>query len=645
MMRFKNDYTRVAVGVPILKVGNPYYNVKEIKSAVDETIKENVNVIVFPELSITGYTCSDLFNQKLLIEECEKALKQLLFQTRNSKIIIAVGAPVRADNQLFNCAVLMQSGKILGVVPKTFMPNYNEFYEKRHFMSSISRISNTVSLCSEEVPFNENLLFKDSDSELCIGIEICEDLWVNIPPSSYHTLHGANLILNLSASNETIAKPEYRKDIVRIQSAKCITGYAYASAGQSESTTDVVFSGHSMIASNGGILEEMRFTEETCIKYADVDISSLMSDRVKFNSYMGRIEDKQYQIVNLSSLQRNNNEEKLKIKVNPKPFVPSNKKERDKRCKEIINLQATGLYQRLKKIGVQKAVIGISGGLDSTLALLVAVEAFKKLKLPMENIIGVTMPGFGTTGRTLQNSLKLMTDIGITQREISIKEACIQHYSDIGHDINVQDITYENVQARERTQILMDIANKENGLVIGTGDLSELALGWCTYNGDHMSMYAVNTGVPKTLVRFLVQWYGETNENESISKTLLDICDTPVSPELLPPDKNGNIKQITEDSIGSYDLNDFFLYHMVRNGFAPEKVFVLANIAFKDVFSKEVILETLKKFYKRFFTQQFKRSCLPDGTKVGSICLSPRGDWRMPSDACYELWVNQLENL
>lgn len=644
-MTFKNDYTRVAVAVPTLEVGNPDYNIKEIKSAVDKAVKENVNVIVFPELSITGYTCADLFNQNLLIKESEKALRKLLTQTENYKIVIAVGAPVKADNQLFNCAVIIQSGTILGIIPKTFLPNYSEFYEKRWFQPSISRISNTVDICGETVPFGENLLFKDQNSDLCIGVEICEDLWVNIPPSSYHTLNGANLILNLSASNETIAKPEYRKDIVRIQSAKCITGYAYASAGQSESTTDVVFSGHSMIASNGSILEEMRFTTETCIEYADVDISSIMSDRIKFNSYMGRIEEKKYQIIYLYPLGRNNKKEKLKIKVNPQPFVPSNKKERDNRCQEIVNLQATGLYQRLRKIGVQKAVIGISGGLDSTLALLATVEAFKKLNLPMENIIGITMPGFGTTKRTLQNSLKLMTEIGITQREISIKDACIQHYNDIGHDINIQDVTYENVQARERTQILMDVANKEGGLVVGTGDLSELALGWCTYNGDHMSMYAVNTGVPKTLVRFLVQWYGETSEDENIRNTLLDICDTPVSPELLPPDKDGNIKQVTEESIGSYDLNDFFLYHMVRNGFEPKKIFLLASIAFKDVFTEDVILETLKNFYRRFFTQQFKRSCLPDGTKIGSICLSPRGDFRMPSDACYKLWTTQLENI
>jgi NAD+ synthase (glutamine-hydrolysing) len=498
-------------------------------------------------------------------------------------------------------------------------------------------------LCGQSVPFSENILFKDNLSNLCIGIDVCEDLWVNIPPSSYHTLHGANLILNMSASNETIAKNEYRKDIVKVQSAKCITAYAYCSAGQSESTTDVVFSGHAIIAENGAILKENRFSDEESILYCDIDLEKLMNDRIKFNTYMGKNNLLDYEIIYFD-LGYSENEEVDRY-VDSRPFVPSNREERDKRCKEILNIQSTGLYQRMKKIGSQKSVVGISGGLDSTLALIVTVEAFKKLHLPLKNIIAVTMPGFGTTSRTYNNAVTLMKELGVTLKEISIKDACIQHFKDIEHDMDIHDITYENSQARERTQVLMDIANKENGIVVGTGDLSELALGWCTYNGDHMSMYGVNSSIPKTLVRYLVKWYADEETEGDIKTALLDVCDTPVSPELLPPDKEGNIQQFTEKAVGSYDLNDFFLYNMMRNGYEPDKIYYLAKKAFNGEFSNEVILETLKKFYKRFFTQQFKRSCMPDGVKVGSVSLSPRGDWRMPSDASYNLWLKKLENL
>lgn len=638
------EYVRVAVAVPAIKVADPVFNTKEIASIV-KTACENkkAKVVLFPELSITGYTCGDLFNQKALINGAEEALGMLLEETRNLNVLIAVGMPVKADNQLFNCAVLLMSGKILGAVPKTFVPNYNEFYEKRWFASSISRISDKINLCGQEVPFNENLLFRDALSSLCIGLDICEDLWVNIPPSSYHTLFGANLILNLSASNEIIGKPDYRREIVKIQSAKCITAYAFSSAGQTESTTDVVFSGHALIAENGAIVNEDRFSMESSIIYGDIDLEKLMNDRIKFNTYMGRYEKLNYQYIDFE-LGFSENED-LEREIDPMPFVPSNLEERNKRCKEILNIQATGLYQRLNKIGAQKAVVGISGGLDSTLALLVTVEAFKKLKLPMSNIVAVTMPGFGTTSRTYNNALTLMRELGVTTKEISIKEAVIQHFKDIGHDIDVHDVTYENSQARERTQILMDVANKENGIVVGTGDLSELALGWATYNGDHMSMYGVNSSIPKTLVRYLVKWYAEEETLGEIQKALLDVCDTPVSPELLPPDKEGNIAQFTEKAVGSYDLNDFFLYNMIRNGYEPAKIYFLAKKAFKNEFSDEVILETLKKFYRRFFTQQFKRSCMPDGVKVGSVSLSPRGDWRMPSDASYALWLEQLSNL
>lgn len=654
-------YIKVAVAVPEVIIANPMKNVKEIVELAKRAyIAYNSDVVVFPELSITGYTCGDLFNQRALIDGAEEALGDLIKKTASFNMVIAVGMPVRADNQLFNCGVVIKGGKILGVVPKTFIPNYNEFYELRHFRSSETRVSNRVTLCGQEVPFSENLLFEEAETGLVIGIDVCEDLWVNIPPSSYHTLYGANLILNLSASNETVTKADYRKDIVRIQSAKCITAYAYASAGQTESTTDVVFSGHSIIADNGSILKEIIFPQNgSSLICAEIDVSKIMSDRIKFNSYMSRKEVREYEKIAFTLYNNkaegeegcfdlksfSNNKLKIDRYVDPNPFIPSNKAERDKRCSEIINIQATGLSQRLSKIGIHKAIVGISGGLDSTLALIVMVEAMKKLNAPLNNIIGVTMPGFGTTGRTYNNALTLMKELGITMKEISIKNSCIQHFKDIGHDMNIHDVTYENVQARERTQVLMDIANKENGIVVGTGDLSELALGWCTYNGDQMSMYGVNGSIPKTLVRYLVEWYSETTINEDVKRALLDICNTPVSPELLPPDANGNIQQVTENSIGSYVLHDFFLYNMLRNGYEPKKIYFLARIAFEGKFSNKVILSTLKMFYKRFFTQQFKRSCMPDGVKVGSIALSPRGDWRMPSDASYGLWLDELENL
>lgn len=637
------EYIRVAACVPEVKIANPMYNVNEIISLSKKAAEEhNAKVILFPELSITGYTCADLFNQKTLTDGAEKALQHLLQNTKSLNSVIAVGMPVKADNQLFNCALLIKDGKILGAVPKTFIPNYNEFYEKRWFASSVSRLSSCINLCGQQVPFNENMLFKDKESSLIIGIDVCEDLWVNVAPSSYHTIFGANLILNLSASNETIGKLNYRRDIVKTQSSKCITAYAYSSAGQSESTTDVVFSGHAMIAENGVLLEEDRFIDNSII-YADIDLEKIYNDRVKFNTYMGKYDNRNYQYVEFS-LGCNENIE-LEREVDPKPFVPQDDQERGHRCEEILNMQSAGLYQRLKKINCKKAVVGISGGLDSTLALLVTVEAFKKLDQPLSNIIAVTMPGFGTTDRTYNNAIILMKELGVTLKEISIKDACIQHFRDIEHNIDIHDITYENVQARERTQILMDISNKENGIVVGTGDLSELALGWCTYNGDHMSMYGVNSSIPKTLVKYIVKWYADEKTDGKVKEALLDVFDTPVSPELLPPDNEGNIQQFTEKSVGSYDLNDFFLYNMIRNAYKPSKIYYLAKIAFEGIFDDQVILETLNKFYKRFFTQQFKRSCMPDGVKVGSVSLSPRGDWRMPSDASYELWINELENL
>lgn len=639
----KYGYIRVGAAVPTLQVGNPLYNTDKIMElCLKASADDNVQVLVFPELSLTGYTCADLFHQKVLRDKAEDNLKRLLTMTADLRSVIAVGMPIEADNQLFNCAVILHKGNILGVVPKTFLPNYNEFYEARWYRPATARISDKVTLCGQEVPFSENLLFKDQSSDLCIGVEICEDLWMAIPPSSNHALNGANVILNLSASNELVGKKDYRKQLVAQQSARCITGYVYASAGQFESTTDLVFGGHAMIAENGTIVNETRFDMESNVIYSDIDIEKIRNDRMKQNSFMGNVERKNY--VTVPFQLDNYHAKELTHYIDAYPFVPRAKEQRNDRCKEIFEIQSTGLLQRLAKTGIQTSVLGISGGLDSTLALLVTVEAYQRRNRPMKDIIGVTMPGFGTTDRTYNNALTLMKELGITMLEVPIKDACIQHFKDIGHDINVHDITYENTQARERTQILMDIANKEHGMVIGTGDLSELAIGWCTYNGDHMSMYAVNASIPKTLVRYLVAWYADTTTNSSVAAALKDIVDTPVSPELLPPDESGNMKQITEDVVGPYELHDFFLYNMLRCGYTPKKILLLATIAFQNKYEKDVILLWLKTFYKRFFRQQFKRSCLPDGPKVGSICLSPRGDLRMPSDACADVWLNELEN-
>ncbi|NLK65394.1 MAG: NAD(+) synthase [Tissierellia bacterium] len=635
------EYMRVASAVPSLKVADPNYNTKEIIKISLKASEQGVRVLVFPELCMTGYTCQDLFNQKTLINECQEALKLLMEETKYLNMLIAVGMPVIADAQLFNCAVILKEGKILGLIPKTYLPNYKEFYEIRWFAPADKRISEVITLCEQEVPFNENLLFKDDISSLCLGVEICEDLWAVIPPSSYHSIHGANLILNLSASNDLVGKADYRRELVKLQSSKCISSYVYSCAGEEESTTDLVYSGHCIIAENGILLEEDKICDGFI--YSDIDLEQINNGRVSCNTFMTNIEKRDYKYVNFNL----GCSENLKLKrfVDPRPFVPSNPEVRDRRVSDILNIQATGLSQRMKKINSKKALIGISGGLDSTLALIVIVEAFMKLKLPLINIIAVIMPGFGTSERTYKNAHTIISKLGVSLREISIKDACIQHFKDIDHDINNHDVTYENTQARERTQILMDLANQEGGLVVGTGDLSELALGWSTYNGDHMSMYGVNSGVPKTLIKYLVKWYADNKTRGELQEALYDICNTPVSPELLPPDKEGNIRQFTENSVGSYDLNDFFLFNMIRNGFGPEKIYFLAKIAFKEEYDQEVILETLKKFYKRFFTQQFKRSCMPDGVKVGSVSLSPRGDWKMPSDASYELWMKICENI
>lgn len=634
-------YVRAAAAVPRIKVGDPFFNAGEIANLVARGADDGVCVMVFPELCVTGYTCGDLFHQKNLLAAAQEALSCILERTKRLGVLAAVGLPVEADNRLFNCAAVFYKGKILGVVPKTFLPNYNEFYEKRWFAPSLARQSDTVRLCGQEAPFGENLLFQSKASQLCVGVEICEDLWVPIPPSSYHALNGANLLLNLSASSEAVTKADYRRDIIKLQSAKCFAAYVFSSAGQWESTTDLVFSGHSVIAENGGVARETVFPQESSYIYADVDVEKLMNDRRKFNSFAERPDKNSYRTVEFE--QAPDEEVTACFSVNPHPFVPAQTEEKDARCEEIFRLQSVGLAERMRKTGIHKAVVGVSGGLDSTLALLVAADAVKSLKLDAENLVTVTMPGPGTTGRTKENALTLMRELGASLREISIEKACAQHFADIGHNPGVHDVTYENTQARERTQILMDIANQAGGLVVGTGDLSELALGFCTYNGDHMSHYAVNAGVPKSLVRHLVRWCAETAQNPRVSAALFDVLDTPVSPELLPADSAGNIAQKTEEFIGPYELHDFFLYNMVRNGFSPKKILMLASAAFRGKYEEAEIYKWLTLFYKRFFASQFKRSCLPDGVKVGSVCLSPRGDWRMPSDASRELWLKELE--
>ncbi|MDR3270498.1 MAG: NAD(+) synthase [Peptococcaceae bacterium] len=641
-------FIRVGIGIPHLKVADPVYNAAQISELAWALSAQGVRIAVFPELCVTGYTCGDLFQQKQLLDGAARELRRLL-QEAPAGLLMAVGLPLAIDNQLFNCAVILQNGRILGVVPKTYIPNYSEYYEKRWFASASTRWSDEISLGGQVVPFSERLLFREVHSDLCIGVEICEDLWMPIPPSSFQALNGANLILNLSASNDIAGKRQYRRELVAQQSARTVSAYIYACAGTDESTTDVVYGGHSLIAENGMLLEEQSMDTAPLQIVTDVDIEKLMHDRLRQNNWLEKKSPLNYRSVDFSFPERSVSEgtasDGLLRTVDPYPFIPGTIEDRDVRCREIFTIQSTGLSQRLQKIGLRKVVLGISGGLDSTLALLVSCAALQRLGLPPENIIGVSMPGFGTTSRTYGNALKLMTGLGVSVREIAIQKACLQHFADIGQDPALHDVTYENVQARERTQLLMDIANQENAIVVGTGDLSELALGWATYNGDHMSMYAVNVSVPKTLVSYLVRWYAERSGRTEVEGALLDILATPVSPELLPPSADGTIQQKTEEVIGPYELHDFFLYHMVRQGFAPRKILYLAEIAFREKFSASEIRRWLQLFYRRFFTQQFKRSCLPDGPKVGSVALSPRGDWRMPSDASYTLWLQDLEDL
>jgi len=633
--KMKDGFIKVAAATPKIKVADPAYNTEEILKIIDETEKNGASILVFSELTISGYTCGDLFLQQPLLTECKNQLLRIVKATENKSMLVVVGCPIVIKQKLYNCAVVISDGSILGIVPKTHLPNYSEFYELRHFTSGEG--------LEEDLWFGEefgyvnvavNQLFKCKEiPELVVACEICEDLWVPLPPSTYHAMAGATVICNPSASVETTTKESYRRSLVSNQSARLLAAYIYADAGEGESTQDVVYSGHHLICENGSVLAEAkRFTNE--IIYADIDVQKLAAERRKMTSFPGGQTDDYFE-----------QEFSLEVKENkitrtfPKaPFVPDNQDERDKRCDEILSLQSMGLKKRLEHTNCKHAVVGISGGLDSTLAVLVTARAFDLLDIPRENLICVTMPCFGTTDRTYQNAVSLIKELGATLKEVRIEKAVRQHFVDIGHDENNHDVTYENSQARERTQILMDMANQYNGMVIGTGDMSELALGWATYNGDHMSMYAVNCSVPKTLVRYLVLYYAETTENKKLSEVLMDVLDTPVSPELLPP-VDGVISQKTEDLVGPYELHDFFLYYMLRFGFPKAKLYRMAKLTFDGVYDDETIKKWLDKFYWRFFSQQFKRSCLPDGPKVGSVAVSPRGDLRMPSDASPTAWI------
>ncbi len=635
----KFGFMRVGSSVPKLEISNVDFNVEEIKKVMKTSFKNGVEITLFPELSLTGYTCADLFLNEHLLKKAKDGLIELKRFSSSVKGVFIVGVPVKADNQLFNCAAVLENGHILGLVPKTYIPNYGEFYEKRWFSEDSRRLSEVLEIDGEQVPFKTNMLFQEKgDERRTFGIEICEDLWCVYPPSNDLTIRGAKMIFNLSASNEIIGKEEYRKSLVKSQSEKTISAYIYASAGINESTTDLVFSGASFIYENGHALKEnKRFDFESNLIFDDVDLARIEAMRIKDISYMGVIKDKNKEFTKVY-FDGYNPDNELVREYSPSPFVPKTVEHRNDRCEEILNIQAYALAKRMKSTGIKKSVIGISGGLDSTLAFLVVVKAYDILGLDHKDIYGITMPGFGTTSRTYNNSCEFVKLYGATLKEINIRDACLQHFKDIEHDPANLDVTYENVQARERTQILMDYANKIGGLVIGTGDLSELCLGWCTYNGDHMSMYAVNVSIPKTLVKYLVSYYAETESSDERRKIINDILETPVSPELLPPSDKDEILQQTESIVGPYILHDFFIYHFLRYGASPEKIKYLAIHAFKESFPEKEISKWLSFFVKRFFSQQFKRSCIPDGPKVGTISISPRGDLRMPSDASSEMW-------
>ena len=663
-------FLRVAVATPKIKVADVRFNTDAVLREIAEADRQGVSLLVFPELVLTAYTCADLFHQTILIERAATALDEVAEATRRTQLVAVVGVPYMIDHKLYNCAAVLHAGRILALVPKKNLPNYSEFYERRWFTPGQARVvtlTHRSAVTGEEytIPFGMNILVEALDRpDFRLACEICEDVWVLDPPSTRHVLAGATVIANTSASDETVGKDSYRRELIRSTSARLVSVYCYANAGDGESTTDLVFGGQDIIAENGSVVTEgKRF--DTGLYIADVDLQRITQERARMTTFPdidSALRD-EYSIVKFRFAEAASrvapetlagqlaaDAADLRRYVDPKPFVPSSAAERNARCDEIFTIQALGLKKRLEHTGCQSAVIGISGGLDSTLALLVIARAFDMLGLPRENIISVTMPAFGTTDRTYNNAVTLTRLLHATLREINIKAAVLQHFQDIGHDPEDHSVVYENAQARERTQILMDIANQSNGIVIGTGDLSELALGWATYNGDHMSMYGVNAGVPKTLVRYLVKFVADTSEDADLARCLNDIFDTPVSPELLPPTGDGQISQKTEDLVGPYELHDFFLYQILRYGFSPRKVYALALHAFSaenqaEAYDAATILKWLRKFYWRFFSQQFKRSCLPDGPKVGSIAVSPRGDLRMPSDAVVQIWIDELKEL
>lgn len=642
-------FIKVASAIPSVKVGDVTYNLQQTELMIAQAEGKGVEIIVFPELSLTGYTCQDLFRQQLLIDAAEQAVMMLLDFTRQLDIIVVVGLPVMAGNILLNCAAVIQKGDLLGLIPKTYLPNYSEFYEKRWFASSQDLNPTDVLFAGSTIRISSQPMIFRTYTGATFGVELCEDVWAPEPPSTRLALSGADIICNLSASDELIGKHNYLCSLLAQQSARTMSGYIYSSSGFGESTQDVVYGGNALVYENGKcIAKSERFSFEPQLVISQIDYEKLRAERRNNTTFINAQRPTslshtlpQVRFVDCHSVEPH--DFVLEREVDPTPFIPSSS-DMKASCEEIFNIQVAGLAKRLVHTNCKTVVVGISGGLDSTLALLVCVKTFDKLKFPRTGIVGVTMPGFGTTDRTYNNAISLMQHLGITIKEISIKDACIQHFKDIEHDINVHDVTYENGQARERTQILMDLSNKLGGMVIGTGDLSELALGWATYNGDHMSMYAVNVSIPKTLIKYLVRYVADNEVEKACSDVLVDVIDTPISPELIPADENGNIKQKTEDLVGPYILHDFFLYYVLRLGFRPDKIFMLARKAFAPgneyVFDDETIEKWLKTFLRRFFNQQFKRSCLPDGPKVGSVSLSPRGDWRMPSDASSALWLS-----
>lgn len=660
----KLGFLRVAAAVPLVKTADCNYNILQIEKLIKNAAAKGARIVVLPELAITGYTCMDLFTTQTLKKQSTLGLNHLLNATAEYNVIAIIGTPVYQNNKIFNCAAVMQGGKLLGITAKSHIPNYNEFQELRWFSPASELESEIIDLCGQSAPIGNNLIFKSriNGTEVKFAIEICEDLWAPVPVSSMLAMAGAQIIFNSSASNEAIGKHNYLLSLIKQQSSRCISGYVYASAGFGESSTDLVFAGNAIIAEKGNILSQSkRFSFEEQLTVTEIDINNLQHDRTINNTFSSPyshlcsckcIEVDCGDLITDNSNHTNATDDTclpqgrdtLLRHIDPHPFVPQGA-ELNTRCEEIFNIQVAGLAKRLVHTNCKNVVVGISGGLDSTLALLVAIRTFDTLGYSRKGILAITMPGFGTTGRTYNNALALMQSLDVTIKEISIKESCLQHFRDIEHDPNNHNVVYENSQARERTQILMDVANMVNGMVIGTGDLSELALGWATYNGDHMSMYGVNGGIPKTLVKSLVIWVANNSNNEITRTTLLDIADTPISPELIPAYDNGNIKQKTEDLVGPYELHDFYLYHFMRYGASPAKIYAMACKAFEGEHDKATIKKWLAIFFRRFFNQQFKRSCLPDGPKVGSISLSPRGDWRIPSDASSSAWLNEIENL